>query len=150
MHVDEIRDELGRRQYQCRICDYQWWTHDRRRPRACSVCGSVSLARVTGESLRGDGYRAQLEAVLKTLTYREREILKLRFGIEGGCSYTLREVGRIFKCRHSSIWREQAKAVQKLRHPKRAAALMNGGLSSRYARLTMPEGMNRLITAILG
>lgn len=150
MHIDEIRDELGRRQYACRSCEYHWWTHDRRRPKACSVCGSKLLARVTGERLRADIYRAQLDMVLKSLTCREREILKLRFGIGDGYFYTLREVGRIFKCRHSSIWRDQARAVKKLRHPIRAAALKNAGLASRYARLTMPEGMRRLIAAIMG
>jgi len=39
----------------------------------------------------------RIDSVLKTLTYREREIIKLRYGIGDGYTYTLEEVGRIFK-----------------------------------------------------
>ena len=39
----------------------------------------------------------KIEQVLKTLTYREREIIKLRYGLGDGYTYTLEEVGRIFK-----------------------------------------------------
>src|SRR5690606_15425532 len=44
-----------------------------------------------------DMLRARIEQVLKSLTYREREIIKLRYGIGDGYTYTLEEVGRIFK-----------------------------------------------------
>ncbi len=63
--------------------------------------------------------REQLEKVLDTLTEREREVLKLRFGLEDGYSRTLEEVGHIFEVTRERIRQIEAKALKKLRHPKR-------------------------------
>jgi RNA polymerase sigma factor (sigma-70 family) len=60
-----------------------------------------------------------LEGVLKSLTYREREIFKLRTGLGDGYTYTLNECGRIFRLSASTIHRIEAKAIRKLRHPAR-------------------------------
>jgi RNA polymerase primary sigma factor len=61
----------------------------------------------------------RIEEVLKTLTYREREILKLRYGIGDGYTYTLEEVGRIFKVTRERVRQVEAKAIRKLQHPVR-------------------------------
>lgn len=63
--------------------------------------------------------REQLERVLDTLTEREREVLKLRFGLEDGYSRTLEEVGHIFEVTRERIRQIEAKALKKLRHPSR-------------------------------
>jgi RNA polymerase sigma factor (sigma-70 family) len=60
-----------------------------------------------------------VEGVLKTLTYREREIFKLRTGLGDGYTYTQHECGRIFKRSASTIRRIEAKAIRKIRHPVR-------------------------------
>jgi RNA polymerase primary sigma factor len=65
----------------------------------------------------------KIEAVLKTLTYREREIIKLRYGLGDGYTYTLEEVGRIFKVTRERVRQIEAKAVRKLQHPVRSRQL---------------------------
>jgi RNA polymerase primary sigma factor len=67
--------------------------------------------------------RERIEQVLKTLTYREREIIKLRYGLGDGYSYTLEEVGRIFKVTRERVRQIEAKAVKKLQHPVRSRHL---------------------------
>jgi RNA polymerase primary sigma factor len=62
----------------------------------------------------------KIEQVLKTLTYREREIIKLRYGLGDGYTYTLEEVGRIFKVTRERVRQIEAKAVRKLQHPVRS------------------------------
>jgi RNA polymerase primary sigma factor len=61
--------------------------------------------------------------VLKTLSYREREIIKLRYGLGDGYSYTLEEVGHIFKVTRERIRQIEAKAVRKLQQPSRSQEL---------------------------
>ncbi|MBP8951418.1 MAG: RNA polymerase sigma factor RpoD [Armatimonadetes bacterium] len=63
--------------------------------------------------------REQLEKVLEQLSEREREVLKLRFGLEDGYSRTLEEVGHIFEVTRERIRQIEAKALKKLRHPGR-------------------------------
>ena len=65
----------------------------------------------------------KIEKVLHTLTYREREIIKLRYGINDGYTYTLEEVGRIFKVTRERVRQIEAKAVRKLQHPVRSRKL---------------------------
>ncbi|MEO0483289.1 MAG: RNA polymerase sigma factor RpoD [Planctomycetota bacterium] len=67
--------------------------------------------------------KQRIEGVLKTLTYREREIIKLRYGIGDGYTYTLEEVGRIFKVTRERVRQVEAKAIRKLQHPVRARKL---------------------------
>jgi len=72
----------------------------------------------------------KIEQVLKTLTYREREIIKLRYGLGDGYTYTLEEVGRIFKVTRERVRQIEAKAVRKLQHPVRSRQLegfLDGG-----------------------
>jgi RNA polymerase primary sigma factor len=67
--------------------------------------------------------KEKIDAVLKTLTYREREIIKLRYGLGDGYTYTLEEVGRIFKVTRERVRQIEAKAVRKLQHPVRSRQL---------------------------
>ena len=67
--------------------------------------------------------RDKIDGVLRTLTYREREIIKLRYGIGDGYTYTLEEVGRIFKVTRERVRQVEAKAIRKLQHPVRARKL---------------------------
>ncbi len=67
--------------------------------------------------------RERIDQVLKTLTYREREIIKLRYGIGDGYTYTLEEVGRIFKVTRERVRQVEAKAIRKLQHPVRSRKL---------------------------
>ena len=76
------------------------------------------VATATNEMLKD-----KIENVLKTLTYREREIIKLRYGLGDGYTYTLEEVGRIFKVTRERVRQIEAKAVRKLQHPVRSRQL---------------------------
>jgi RNA polymerase primary sigma factor len=67
--------------------------------------------------------REKIDALLKTLTYREREIIRLRYGLGDGYTYTLEEVGRIFKVTRERVRQIEAKAVKKLQHPVRSHQL---------------------------
>ena len=67
--------------------------------------------------------RERIEELLKTLTYREREIIRLRYGLADGYSYTLEEVGRIFKVTRERVRQIEAKAVAKLQNPVRSRYL---------------------------
>jgi RNA polymerase primary sigma factor len=67
--------------------------------------------------------RKKIEGLLKTLTYREREIIRLRYGLGDGYTYTLEEVGRIFKITRERVRQIEAKAVRKLQHPVRSKQL---------------------------
>jgi len=67
--------------------------------------------------------KERIDSVLKTLSYREREIIKLRYGIGDGYTYTLEEVGRIFKVTRERVRQVEAKAIRKLQHPVRSRKL---------------------------
>jgi len=67
--------------------------------------------------------RERIEEVLNTLSYREREIIRLRYGIGDGYTYTLEEVGRIFKVTRERVRQVEAKAIRKMQHPVRAKKL---------------------------
>ena len=65
----------------------------------------------------------QLRTVLGTLPPREQEVLKMRFGLEDGYSLTLEEVGLYFDVTRERIRQIEAKALRRLRHPRRANGL---------------------------
>ena len=65
----------------------------------------------------------KIDRVLQTLTYREREIIKLRYGLGDGYTYTLEEVGRIFNVTRERVRQIEAKAIRKLQHPMRTRKL---------------------------
>ncbi len=81
------------------------------------------------ETATSEMLRVRIHDVLKTLTYREREILKLRYGIGDGYTYTLEEVGRIFKVTRERVRQVESKAIRKLQHPvrrRRLASFLSG------------------------
>ena len=67
--------------------------------------------------------REQLGDVLETLTPREQEVLKLRFGLNNRKPRTLEEVGKVFHVTRERIRQIEAKALRKLRHPSRSKKL---------------------------
>jgi len=67
--------------------------------------------------------REDLESVLETLTPRERDVLKLRYGLDDGRMKTLEEIGQIFNVTRERIRQIEAKALRKLRHPNRNSVL---------------------------
>ncbi|MFB4326867.1 MULTISPECIES: RNA polymerase sigma factor RpoD [Paenibacillus] len=67
--------------------------------------------------------KEQLEEVLDTLTEREENVLRLRFGLEDGRTRTLEEVGQVFGVTRERIRQIEAKALRKLRHPSRSKRL---------------------------
>jgi len=67
--------------------------------------------------------REQLDAVLSTLTEREVQIIRLRFGLEDGHSHTLEDVGARFNVTRERIRQIEAKALRKIRHPSRSKKL---------------------------
>ncbi|MDO5554849.1 MAG: sigma-70 family RNA polymerase sigma factor [Planctomycetia bacterium] len=68
--------------------------------------------------------RKEIDKLLKTLTPREREIIKLRYGLENGYMYTLEEIGRIFEVTRERVRQIEAKAVKKLQMPGRSRRLV--------------------------
>ncbi|MFN0131561.1 MAG: RNA polymerase sigma factor RpoD [Phycisphaerales bacterium] len=87
------------------------------------------------ETAAQDMLKNRIEQVLRTLTYREREIIKLRYGIGDGYTYTLEEVGRIFKVTRERVRQVEAKAIRKLQHPVRARKLQGFVDGSVYKEL---------------
>ena len=65
----------------------------------------------------------KLKVVLRTLTPREQEILKLRYGLDTGKCFTLEEVGRLFDLTRERIRQLEIRAMRKLQHPVRARML---------------------------
>ncbi len=67
--------------------------------------------------------RDQIQEVLRTLTPREEQVLKLRFGLNDGHEHTLEEVGKKFNVTRERIRQIESKALRKLKHPSRAKKL---------------------------
>jgi len=82
--------------------------------------------------------RARIDDLLQTLSYREREILKLRCGLSDGYSYTLEEVGIIFQVTRERIRQLETKALRKLQQPARSRTLV--GFLDETARNAWVDG----------
>jgi RNA polymerase primary sigma factor len=67
----------------------------------------------------------RIEEAMQGLNYREREILRLRYGLADGYSYTLEEVGRIFSVTRERVRQIESKAVRKLQQPYRNRSLIS-------------------------
>lgn len=67
--------------------------------------------------------RERMDQILKTLTHREREVIKLRYDLGDGYPYTLEEVGRIFKVTREWIRQIEARAIRRMRDPSRSGRL---------------------------
>jgi len=70
-----------------------------------------------------DLLKSRIADVLNALNYREREIIRLRYGLADGYAYTLEEVGKIFSVTRERVRQIEAKAVRKLQHPVRSRQL---------------------------
>jgi len=70
-----------------------------------------------------DLLKRSIHSALSDLTYREREIIRLRYGLADGYAYTLEEVGKIFGITRERVRQIEAKAIRKLRHPVRSRKL---------------------------
>ena len=91
---------------------------------AASASSSQDTGTEAPHKLANNGLlRERIEELLKTLTYREREIIRLRYGLADGYTYTLEEVGRIFKVTRERVRQIEAKAVAKLQNPVRSRYL---------------------------
>jgi len=75
------------------------------------------------ESAHSNMLKAKLEELLATLTPREARILRLRFGLQNGRSYTLEEVGKKFGLTRERIRQIEGRALRRLRHPRRSRQL---------------------------
>lgn len=73
------------------------------------------------ESALGSILRDDIEAILKTLSPREEEVIKLRYGLKDGRCHTLEEVGLVFNVTRERIRQIETKALRKLRHPVRSS-----------------------------
>lgn len=71
-----------------------------------------------------DLLKRSINEALADLTYREREIIRLRYGLADGYAYTLEEVGKIFGITRERVRQIEAKAIRKLRHPLRSRKLV--------------------------
>jgi RNA polymerase primary sigma factor len=67
--------------------------------------------------------KEQTESILKTLTPREEQVIKMRFGVGDGSEYTLEDVGQRFAVTRERIRQIEVKALHKLRHPSRSRKL---------------------------
>jgi RNA polymerase primary sigma factor len=139
----ELEQELGRRPTMMEIADRANVPLDEARRLLDVADAPVSLDRPLGEreescisdfiaddsesnptmAATSELLRDQIDQVLTTLTYREREIIRLRYGLGDGYTYTLEEVGRIFNVTRERIRQIEAKAVRKLQHPVRSTPL---------------------------
>lgn len=72
-----------------------------------------------------EALKHQIGLAMETLNYREREILRLRYGLADGYTYTLEEVGRIFQVTRERVRQIESKAVRKLQQPYRAKSLVS-------------------------
>ena len=70
-----------------------------------------------------DALKGRLEEAMQGLNYREREILRLRFGLADGYAYTLEEVGKVFSVTRERVRQIESKAVRKLQQPFRCRSL---------------------------
>jgi len=84
-----------------------------------------------------DLLKRRIADVLDALNYREREILRLRYGLADGYTYTLEEVGKIFQVTRERVRQIEAKAVRKLQHPVRSRKL--SGFLERPVPAAPPE-----------
>lgn len=69
--------------------------------------------------------KSRIEEAMESLNYREREILKLRYGLTDGYAYTLEEVGKIFSVTRERVRQIESKAVRKLQQPFRSRSLLS-------------------------
>lgn len=90
------------------------------------------------------------DSVLKTLTYREREIIKLRYGLGDGYTYTSEEVARIFKISPDDVRAIESRAVRKLQHPVRQRHIQEKWSALLGDPATLPAVLLQAVVVELG
>jgi RNA polymerase primary sigma factor len=75
------------------------------------------------EAIMLSDLRNKTQRILKTLSPREEQILRMRFGVDDGTEHTLEEVGRAFNVTRERIRQIESKALRRLRHPSRSSEL---------------------------
>jgi RNA polymerase primary sigma factor len=89
-----------------------------------------------------EALKKQIDTAMETLNYREREILRLRYGLADGYTYTLEEVGKIFQVTRERVRQIESKAVRKLQQPYRAKSLASFLEGNDWVFVeTSPEGV---------
>jgi RNA polymerase primary sigma factor len=90
-----------------------------------------------------EALKNRIEDAMEGLNYREREIIRLRYGLADGCTYTLEEVGKIFSVTRERVRQIESKAVRKLQQPYRSrglASFLDGvEISNEGAALKQPD-----------
>ena len=94
--------------------------------------------KVSGKSL----LKEDLENVLNTLNPRERDVLRLRYGLDDGRVKTLEEIGTVFSVTRERIRQIEAKALRKLKQPSRNSILQEYFADSDVSSLPKPPPMN--------
>jgi RNA polymerase primary sigma factor len=91
-----------------------------------------------------DALKRRIEEAMHTLNYREREIIRLRYGLADGYAYTLEEVGKIFSVTRERVRQIETKAVRKLQQPYRARSLAGfvDGVESTLAAMENAESVS--------
>lgn len=89
-----------------------------------ALLGMAADAPSAEQKLIGEEVKAAIGEALDDLTFREREIVKLRYGMGGEGEYTLEEVSRIFRITRERVRQIEMKAMRKLRHPKRSRRIL--------------------------
>jgi len=92
-----------------------------------------------------DLLKSRIADALAGLNYREREIIRLRYGLADGYTYTLEEVGKIFSVTRERVRQIEAKAVRKLQHPVRSRKL-SGFLDRPIAHRTQAAAINAAVS----
>lgn len=90
------------------------------------------------QSLNSEDLKKRIDIILQDLSFREREIVKLRYGLTDGYSYTLEEVGKIFSITRERVRQIETKAVKKLQHPVRSN-MLTGFLDTSQEDYTAPK-----------
>jgi RNA polymerase primary sigma factor len=134
----ELAQELGREPFDNEIAVSLGWTLDHLNlvKNAAQEPGSLDApAGEEGDSCFGDiiadqnavdpekravstMLRKDIYAALSAIPFREREIIKMRYGLEDNCPLTLREVGCYFNISHERVRQLEARALRRLRHPQ--------------------------------
>lgn len=89
-----------------------------------AICRQLTVEGEAGRAVEQQETKAGITDAQRCLSYREREVIKLRYGLNGGPTYSLTEVGHIFKVTKQRIRQIEANAVRKMQHPDITATLV--------------------------
>lgn len=137
MTQSEFKEAMKRTEFRCQRCRYSWVSGNLRRPKNCSECASTSIEKVTGEGERRRTFLKPVYPLLRTLSCREREIAKLRYGIGDGYCFTHEQVASLFRTTPRGVRQTESRAIRKMRQLNETRKLKAVGLRSKYAQMTL-------------